>query len=245
MRYGFSASGACGASVNFEAQVAAFALRHWNRGSYSGSPWAGTASAGASGSNSLTEATNPPGTAPIWGFTAANFDGTNDTLNTGAALSTYYTTTAQYGWALVQLDAINTNDANWGLNDAIIMSNGTLQWGIILRNASGTLTVEHKAETGSTRTASTSIALSTPQLVQWTHNGTNIRIRVNRNSWASGTGGTLTSLAAAGAVGSGGAGGQFMDGILQEIAFTESTLSDANFDTVCNYVEQRYAITLA
>lgn len=56
------------------------------QGDYSGSPWEGETSAGSSGSNDLTEATNPPsvGTAQN-GHDPADFDGTNDRLNTGLA----------------------------------------------------------------------------------------------------------------------------------------------------------------
>lgn len=247
MRFGFGAAAACaGTSVNYEALVAAFDLKGWWRGSWSASPWTGTASAGSSGSNNLTEATNPPGTSALGGFNAADFDGTNDKL-TGGVGTVFYATAAQYGWALVNVDAINTNDANWGLNDPIEMSSGTLQSGVILRDASGTITVEFHIETGTHRVVTTPLTTGAWTLVQWQNNGTTMKIRTNRNSWVSGTGGSLSAISAARAVGWGGAGGAFMDGKIMELAMTgasSSSLSDANFDTVCDYVNQRYGLAL-
>jgi hypothetical protein len=74
------------------------ALTGWWRASYAGSPWTGTASTWTSGSNNLTEATNPPsaGTA-VNGFAPATFDGSNDKLTAGGTAATYCTTTS-YTW---------------------------------------------------------------------------------------------------------------------------------------------------
>jgi hypothetical protein len=244
VKFGFGAPGASG-GVNHEALVAAFALRVWNRSAYSGSPWAGTASAGASGSQSLTEATNPPTSSSGPAGNIADFDGTNDKLGTGAATSNIYTTTAQYGWALIKVDAINTNDANFALNDPITMTSGTAQWAVILRDAAGTRTVEHWLFTGAVnRSAVTSISLAAWTLVQWKQNGTTISIRTNSNAWVDNTGGTVNSLAANLEVGNGGAGGQFYDGQIAELGMTEVALTNGNFDTVVAYVNQRYGLSL-
>lgn len=65
-------------------------LTGWWRASYGGSPWAGTASAGASGSRSLSEATNPPAVgAALNGLTPADFDGDNDVLSSATAYTSY------------------------------------------------------------------------------------------------------------------------------------------------------------
>lgn len=239
--FGSPAASCAAAGTNFEALVSAFTLRLWCRASFAGSPWNGTASGGTSHLNSLTEATNPPSAVSALGFNVASFDGVNDNLD-GAALTTFYTTTAQYGWALILVDAITTNDANWGLNDIIAMSNGTLQWGIILRDNAGTRTVEHKLETGGgTRSASVSISLSTWTLVQWKQNGTTISIRTNGNAWDNQTGGTASALSAALSIGG---WSSFSDINVAEVAMTEATLSDANFDTVRSYCNQRYGTSV-
>src|SRR5690606_13622046 len=77
------------------------------RGSFSGSPWVGTASAGSSGTRDLTEATNPPSTGAAQnGYVPADFDGTNDVLGNATAMSTLLTASGYYYWALFELDAI-------------------------------------------------------------------------------------------------------------------------------------------
>jgi hypothetical protein len=77
------------------------------QGSFAASPWAGTTSGGTSGGRNLTEATNPPGvSAPQGGFTAADFDGTNDQLGTGRPWSDFITTTSLFFDLVVNADAV-------------------------------------------------------------------------------------------------------------------------------------------
>lgn len=84
----------------------------YNRGSYTASPWAGTASAGISGTRSLAEATNPPGVgSAVNGFTPADFDGTNDRLRDAVnALNTYISDTSGTVVALFKMDALDADD---------------------------------------------------------------------------------------------------------------------------------------
>ncbi len=80
------------------------ALSFWHR-DYSGSPWAGTASTGTSGSRTLTEGTNPPAiSSALNGHTGADFDGTNDLLSFGVALSTLYASGSAW-WIAVLFNA--------------------------------------------------------------------------------------------------------------------------------------------
>jgi hypothetical protein len=67
---------------------ATMALTAWWRGSYSASPWVGTASAGNSGSEDLTEGTNPPSPgSTVDGYAPASFDGSNDLLANAGPMS--------------------------------------------------------------------------------------------------------------------------------------------------------------
>lgn len=86
---------------------ATLSLTGWWRASYSGSPWVGTASAGASGSRNLTEATNPPtaGTA-VDGFTPARFNGTNQKLGHAGPVATTFVSTTQWStWVMFKATA--------------------------------------------------------------------------------------------------------------------------------------------
>jgi hypothetical protein len=215
-------------------------LPGWWRASYAGSPWVGTASAGGSAGQNLTEATNPPGTgAAVNGFVPADFDGTNDEL-TGAACSTFITTTNYGGWALVFIDAINTdNTANLMLNDAICGTTGTAEWGVYLRSTGPVVGV---ATASTTSFVETPIALNTWQLVQFKGNGTNNFIRVNNGSWLNGPGSTIASLAAALNVGD--LAGGFLDGKILDLALLPVALTDARFNQVLSYCRARYGLAL-
>jgi hypothetical protein len=69
--------------------------------SYTGSPWVGEASAGASGGRDLAEPTNPPSTsAALNGYTGASFDGTNDRLSSGLTLGDFVGASHWSAWVL-------------------------------------------------------------------------------------------------------------------------------------------------
>ncbi len=93
------------ASVTFNPST--LSLTGWWRGSYSSSPWVGTASAGSSGSNNLTEATNPPSAGTtVDTFAPAQFDGTNDKLgHAGTVEPTFVSTTAWSSWVMFKAGA--------------------------------------------------------------------------------------------------------------------------------------------
>lgn len=219
---------------------ATLALEGWWRGSYAASPWVGVASTGGSGSQNLTEATNPPAAGSAVNlFTPADFDGTNDELS-GAACSTFITTTNFSGWALVNIDAINTNDTgNLMLNDCIFGTTGTAEWGVYLRSTGPVVGV---ATAATTNFAETGISTGAWALVQFKGNGTNNFIRVNSGSWVSGPGSTIGSLAAALNVGD--LAGGFVDGRMLDLGLSKSFLSDLTFDSIKSYINTRYGLSL-
>lgn len=92
---------------------AALALQAWNRGSYSGSPWAGVASTGSSGSRSMTEATNPPaiGTS-VDGFAPPDFNGTSSVLANATTFGNFVTQTSGTLIALFNADTAATDAGN-------------------------------------------------------------------------------------------------------------------------------------
>lgn len=85
---------------------ATLSLTGWWRGSYTGSPWVGTASAGSSGSRDVSEATNPPSVGSAQnGFTPADFDGTNDQLVAALGCNSFFTDSAGGGWILAKANS--------------------------------------------------------------------------------------------------------------------------------------------
>lgn len=215
------------------------ALEGWWRAPYAGSPWVGLDSSTASGSRNLTEATNPPAVgASLNGLATADFDGTNDEL-TGAACSTFITTTNFSGWALVNLDAINTNNtANYALNDVICGTTGTAEWWVYLRSAGPVVGLA----TGGANRVETAIATGAWQLVQFRSNGTTLGVRVNSGSWATAAASTIASIAAALNVGD--LAGGFVDGRIAEHALSKSFISDSDFDAIKSYINTRYGLAL-
>jgi hypothetical protein len=219
----------------------ALALTGWWRGPFAAAPWAGTASGGASGTASLAAGTAAPapGTA-LNGFAPAEFNGTTEYL-TGPLASTFFTVTTFSGWALVNVAAISTNSADWGLNKTIVSTAGTEEFGIFLRDDGvSTVTVGIAVFSGAAHSVSTSIAKNAWQLVQWRSNGVTMSIRVNGGAWASTDSGSISALAYALEVGRSPGATQFFNGRIAEVGTAATALSDADFDSVRAYATGRY-----
>jgi hypothetical protein len=221
------------------------ALAGWWRASYAAAPWVGTASAGASGAQNLAAGTTAPTAgAALNGLGTASFNGINAWFS-GAPVSTFHSTTTFSGWALVNINTINTNDATWSNNDTIVCTEGTGLFGIYLRdNGAGNVTVGVSAFSAVDRTVSTVIAKGVWQLVQWRSDGSMLSIRVNTGTWASTGTGPTPVLGSALDVGRNPAQNQFYDGRIADIGMTPVALTDADFETIRGYVDSRYGLSL-
>lgn len=210
------------------------------------SPWTGTASAGGSGSRSLTEATNPPsaGTA-LNGHGVADFDGTNDTF-AGTNASTFFTSTAGSAWALVFVDAINTNaaDSGAGNNDAIWADTGSIV-GMHLKSTTPRAQSYFDDSAAAVHTASDAISTGAWVFIQQRWGASNVEIRINGGAWVVVSAGTGTLHASWGTIRVGrNFASDFFDGKMAELAFTNTRLSDATFDGVLASTRTRYALSL-
>lgn len=235
-----------GYATNFT--PASLSLTGWWRDFAAATPWVGTASAGSSGSNNLTEATNRPSAgATLNGQATADFDGTNDQF-VGAALSTFYTTTAYSGWALVYIDAINTaGTADPGnSNDCIVCSAGTGAHLVRLSSTGPIVTHYLLNNLGGNATVSATITTGAWNLIQWKYDGTNIKIKVNSAAWVSAAvgGASAFSLAANLGVGKNPNGDNWYDGKMAEMGLADSVISDGNFDSIRQYCNTRYGLSL-
>lgn len=219
-------------------------LTLFNRASFSASPWAGTASAGVSGTKSLTEATNPPSVgSAVNSLTPADFDGTNDILNLSGTLATYATASAYSGWALVYVDAISTNAASSFDNDAILSTTGGAAVAIYLKST-GVVGFRHFGGTSGELALTRTFTTGTWQLVQWKYDGTNAKLRVNGGTRGSVAPDALAATTNPVAIGQNYAGAQFLDGKILEIGLTNTAISDANEDKILAYARTRYTQAL-
>lgn len=157
----------------------------WMRASYSGSPWAGTASTGTSGSHSFAESTNPPttGTA-VNGFTPAHFNGTNSTLSDQANFSNVYLSASAYSvFMLVKASGAAAPAANVYDNPQLFGTSrqtlGIATMGIAW-STSG-VNAWHETVSGSTwvQTGWVAMSASAWHLVTVTYNGSNLVLGVD------------------------------------------------------------------
>ncbi len=228
-----------GSSSGFDA--ATLSLTGFWRASYAASPWVGVPSAGSSGSRDLSEATNPPSAgAAINGLTPADFDGTNDVLTNATQMGTLLSASAWSCWALVNIDAINTNNTDVWLNDPIFNDSGAF-WGIHLKSGG---TVHAYQWDGAAKSVSETIATGAWALVQAKYDGTNLRLRVNGGSWQSVAAGNIATTTGTLRVGLTPTAGHAFDGRMADLGIANTAFSDATFDDLKSYINARYGLSL-
>ncbi len=223
---------------------AVLSLNGWWRGSFSASPWVGVASAGASGTRDLTEATNPPAAGTtVNGYAPADFDGTNDVLGSGLTLDDFINAGSWSAFCVFYADAAFTS-AGVGtryLNPSFLVEGvnsyfriGFSDEGIEAINNAGTELV---------------IACATGawNLLSAKYDGTNLKLRLNGGTWSS-TASTntpdLTGTPMRVGVRYDG-GTTFFNGKILDLGVCDSALSDGVFDSILGYARTRYALALA
>lgn len=220
---------------------ATLSLTGWWRGSFASSPWNGTASAGSSGTRTLTEATNPPDPGTLLnGFAPADFS-SSDRLG-GLAISNYFTTAAGSALILYRADTSAAPAAD-PINDPALIGQSGSQQVQIAHNSTGPVVSVH--DSASQKRIQLTAATGSWHLVQMRWNGTNMQGRVDSNSWS-------TSAATAGPsplttvlrVGANYNLTKFFDGQIMSIIFDDTTLDDATFDNIKSSLNTRYALSL-
>lgn len=221
-------------------------LNGWWRGSYSASPWAGTASAGTSNANALSEATNPPTVGlSVNGFTAAAFDGSNDIL-TGAALSTFLSASAYSMAIMLYVDSYEASaPAGSGeiLSDtAGYFSMGTYPLGVSAYPVG--ISVSHNDGSWKT-TSGFGLREDTLELVFIIYDSAVGQLKAKKagsSAWSYINGvGNLASLAGTLRVGaSRSAYSKFFDGQVEELMMSPTVFSEATMDSLIRYFQYRY-----
>lgn len=210
---------------------------YW-RANYSASPWSGTASTGTSGSNTLSEATNPPGTGTaVNSYTPARFDGTNDQMTASGTVATYLGTRQFAGWVLWRPTAISDG---WGDYTNVMM--------YVYLGSGPTYTMRYNAG------ASSDVSVACPglnqyQLVTFRHTGSAYQIGVNTAPGAAGGASSQANTSnmsnRTGTIKIGqSAIVNWMNASVLEWGMTNTTLSDATFDQIKTYCNTRYGLAL-
>lgn len=122
-------------------------------GSFSGSPWSGTASAGASSGRNLSTLGTLPGTgSAVDGVTPATFNGTNQALTDGVNTAENYITTTAYTVSLLLKPTAAAADTTVYNNPGLVTETGG-NWGIVYSDAG--VRVYHQSATEATAALAT------------------------------------------------------------------------------------------
>jgi hypothetical protein len=227
--------------------LAALPLSGWWRGSYVGSPWTASASAGSSAANGdLSEATNPPaiGTA-LGGFTPASFDGTNDEISSSSLLDAFVaggTGSALVLFLATQASAAAPAGQPYDDPGLVVQSGGGTTWGVNYSTAG----VRVGFYDGAWQDLAVAAAVGVYHLAQVKWDGASLWLRVDSGSWSSLAAGACNPSAAGGVVtlGRNYSSAAFFQGRILETVFANAVLDDATFDKAKDYVNARYGLTL-
>jgi hypothetical protein len=215
------------------------------RGTYTGSPWNGTASVGGSGSRSLSEATNPPTQGTPLSYVPADYNGTNQLMKSSVNMSTFLSESAASGWVLFNADtAVADAGAGSRINNPYLIGQDTggTTFGMGYSDAGVTLAVFN------TLAAYTEIVIAAStgawHLAQFKWDGTNISLRVDGGAWSS-VAATPASFSANVMVqATNFAASAWYDGRIMETALTPRVFGDSIFDEVRGYCARRYGVAV-
>lgn len=227
---------------------ATLSLSGWWRASYASSPWAGVASAGASGGRDLTEATNPPssGTA-VNGFNPADFDGSNDRIDNALDPSDFFGAAAGSCGALIYADAASADGGDTAPYNmpALITDAGEGRLALAYGD-SGARFGFFNSTHGTWESLAVACSTGAWHFVQAKYDSTNLHLRVDGGSWSTEafafgpTWGVGTFLR----VGGNFSPTLFFDGKILEVFTSTVALSNASFDNFRSYFLSRYGLSV-
>lgn len=216
-------------------------LNIWNRADFASSPWAGETSLGDSGSNDLTEATNPPAVgSAINGFDPADFDGTNDKLENASTMGTLFSTAYSF-FALVKADALAADDSGGDVQPRIF--GDSLSYLCLIVSTSGAKLYTYSGAIK--QTAYSAMSTGTWTLLRGKWDGTYLYLAKDSAAFAAGvSAGIIDTTAGTLRVGCNYNASAFFNGQIAELAFSPTDVSDANFTKIRKYLNARFALSL-
>lgn len=213
--------------------------------SYGGSPWLGTASLGASGTNDLTEATNPPGVgAAQGGYTPGDLDGVNDLLSADDSAPAMMPG-ASGVWsvfALLRPDALPADSGNAFANPGIIGNTGLHC--VLAVSAAGVHGLVQDS-IGYKQVVAAGLSAGAYALAQVRFDGSAIEARVGGGAWSSTASGVMLATTGTVLVGTNYSSSVFFDGQILAVGFSKvAFLSTGTLDGIRAFLGARYGLSL-
>ncbi len=228
--------------------AATLSLTGWWRANYvDGATWDGTASAGASGGQTLTVSADVAAGAVTGGYTPASFNAAgNSVLTTPVGITSLVSATASSGWFLIRTSSVIDSGGGSGYQDGNLLSAGSgANIAIGHVRVAGTPKLIANFYDGDYHRAAVAMSIDAWHLAQWRHNGVNLEVRVDGGAWSSVACGTVSFSSGAVQIGQSTYFGIVeYTGLMLEVAVTNSVLSDADFDNVRAYCIARYGVTV-
>jgi hypothetical protein len=218
-------------------------LTGYYRGNYTGSPWAGTASAGTSGSHSIAAGTTPSTGVALNGITPALFvaASSQSLRDLTFTMEAYVSTTAYTISCLIKPVTAQAHGANPFNNPSIFGENGG---NIGLEYSDSGAQLFHLTG-GIYKIVTVALPTGSWALVDSKYDGVNIQIRVNGGAWQSLAAGSLTDpTGLAIRVGMNFNATAFLDSNVMEILVSNTAISDANLAVYKSYINTTYGLAL-
>lgn len=217
-------------------------LTLWFR-DYAGAPWAGTASAGSSGTRSFISAGSDPSVGALGGHGVAVFDGVaNNMLLSG--FTNWDDLINDNAATVIALTKSNIAPAHavW-FSDPTVITTPDQIFGVSFSDAGSQLGTYDGATFGE---LDVPMAPGGYHAMQFTHDGVNFRGRVDSGGFSTQAKGATASLTleASAQLGKSSAGAVFWNGDIVELMIADSVLSDADLDNIKSYFNARYGLAL-
>lgn len=216
---------------------------YW-RGSYTGAPWVGTASAGVSGTRNLVQITDAPsvGTAKN-GYTPASFDGVAECLSGANNMEDFVGSGAYTSLSVLQVDSgALPSDATVAFACPQIWSQDNGNAGIAISTGGFRFWIFDSIESLKETAVATVSDWSAWHVVVCRYTGAVFEISLNGAAFISETAASPGTFGIPLEVGRNYDSTAFFTGFLMEQAFMTSSISDTNASNYRSYAISRYAL---
>ena len=220
---------------------ATLSLTGWWR-DFAGLSWSGTASAGNSGSHSLSSVGSDPSVGSLAGNGVAVFDGVTNYITYAAVPTDLFNNSALTWSALIKTNSLPTAGGHAYADATIMCDNTTANLALGVSTSGARVAIDDGAAWNDTPQSAFSNATWTS--VQVTYDGATLKCRTNNNTWQTMASGP-PSLGGAGnlSIGFNGFGVHFV-GSMADIITSNTVLSVANLDNIRSYYNTRYGVSV-
>lgn len=222
---------------------ASLPLTGWYRASFAASPWAGTASAGASGSRSVSEATFPPfAGSTVNGFAPAVFNGSNQQLlQASGTIDDYFNVGSLTIASLMFVSAITGGSANGYDNPAIVSETGG-NLSLATGGAGNDKAVAYAFD-ASAKKIELSLTTGAWHLLWMTLDGTNMKLSIDGGAQTSLAVGNLAGVASTLRIGRN-YQNVYWAGSTLELLLSDQALTVSDRDNTRAYILARYGLSV-